>query len=127
MLRDAAAFGGFSVNDIGQAKAFYADTLGLDVHDIEGKGGLLELRLGGGGRVLVYQKDGHLPATYTVLNFPVPDVEKAVDELASRGVRFEIYEGFGQDEKGISRNPHGPAIAWFSDPAGNILSVLEDV
>jgi predicted enzyme related to lactoylglutathione lyase len=87
---------------------------------------MFEIRLEGGGRVLVYEKAGHLPATFTILNFPVPDVDATVGELASRGVHFEFYEGFEQDAKGISRNPHGPAIAWFSDPAGNILSVLED-
>jgi len=126
MFRDTKAFSGFSVDDAGLARQFYGDTLGLDVHEIEGMGGLFEIRLGGGGRVLVYPKEGHLPATFTILNFPVPDVEAAVDELVSRGVHFETYEGFGQDAKGISRNPHGPAIAWFSDPAGNILSVLEE-
>lgn len=125
MLRDAAAFSGFSVDDIRLARAFYADTLGLDVHEVEGMSGLIELKLGGGGRVLVYEKPGHLPATFTILNFPVPDVEAAVDALVARGVHFEFYDGFDQDAKGISRNPHGPAIAWFSDPAGNILAVLE--
>lgn len=127
MLRDAAAFSGFSVDDIGSAQKFYGDTLGLDLAEIEGMGGLLQLNLGGGGRVMLYEKQGHEPATYTVLNFPVPDVEAAVDELAAKGVLFEVYDGFGQDAKGIARNPHGPAIAWFRDPAGNILSVLEQV
>jgi catechol 2,3-dioxygenase-like lactoylglutathione lyase family enzyme len=126
MFRDTKAFGGFSVDDIVKAREFYAVTLGLDVDDIEGMAGVLRLRLGGGGEVLLYEKPGHLPATFTVLNFPVDDVEKAVDELVNRGVTFEVYDGFGQDDKGISRDPRGPAIAWFADPAGNILAVLED-
>jgi hypothetical protein len=86
--------------------------------------GLLELKLGGGGTVLIYPKENHEPATFTVLNFPVEDVDKAVDELTGRGIRFEIYEGFGQDDKGIMRG-QGPDIAWFKDPAGNILAVLK--
>lgn len=126
MLRDTKAFSGFSVDDIARAKEFYGVTLDLEVGEIEGMAGAVRLRLGGGGEVFVYEKPGHLPATFTVLNFPVPDVDAAVDALISRGVVFERYEGFGQDSKGISRNPQGPAIAWFSDPAGNILAVLEE-
>ena len=123
MLETSKAFSGFAVDDLDRAREFYGDTLGLEVEMIEPPG-LLSLRLAGGTVVLVYPKPDFTPATYTVLNFPVADVEAAVDELAGRGVAFERYEGFDQDEKGIARGP-GPAIAWFTDPAGNILSVLE--
>ncbi len=121
MLTDSAAFSGFAVPDPEAARRFYADTLGLRVEVDEG--GMLTLHLGGGTDVLVYTKPDHTPATYTVLNFPVEDVEAVVDELTARGVRFERYAGFGQDEKGIARG-QGPDIAWFTDPAGNVLSVL---
>jgi catechol 2,3-dioxygenase-like lactoylglutathione lyase family enzyme len=122
MFKDAKGFSGFSVNDIASARQFYGDTLGLDVSEANG---MLELHLGGGGTVLVYPKDNHTPATYTVLNFPVENIESAVDELSSRGVRFERYEGqLATDDKGIFRGG-GPLIAWFQDPAGNIISVLE--
>ncbi|MDQ3880227.1 MAG: VOC family protein [Chloroflexota bacterium] len=123
MFRDTQAFSGFSVDDIGAARRFYAETLGLDVSE---DNGMLNLRLGGGGTVLVYPKgEGHAPATYTVLNFPVSDIDRAVDELTARGVRFERYEGMEQDERGVARGPYGPPIAWFTDPAGNILSLIE--
>ncbi len=125
MLTDSPAYSGFSVQDLEQARRFYVETLGLRVSDEE-MGGIMRLQLGGGTNVLVYAKPDHTPATFTVLNFPVPDVEKAVDELTSRGVRFEHYEHLGTDEKGIARSG-GPMIAWFTDPAGNILSVLERV
>jgi catechol 2,3-dioxygenase-like lactoylglutathione lyase family enzyme len=121
MLTDSAAFSGFAVPDLEAARRFYADTLGLRVEVDEG--GMLILHLGGGTDVLVYPKPDHSPATYTVLNFPVDDVEAVVDELTARGVRFERYPGFEQDEKGIARG-QGPDIAWFTDPAGNVLSVL---
>jgi catechol 2,3-dioxygenase-like lactoylglutathione lyase family enzyme len=122
MFKDAKGFSGFSVNDIASAREFYGETLGLDVSEANG---MLELHLGGGGTVLVYPKDNHTPATYTVLNFPVENIESAVDELSSRGVRFERYEGqLATDDKGIFRGG-GPLIAWFQDPAGNIISVLE--
>lgn len=121
MLTDSAAFSGFSANDIEACLRFYRDTLELQVSETNG---MLEMRLGGGGTVIVYPKDNHEPATFTVLNFPVADVEAAVDQLADKGVRFEHYDGFPQDEKGIMRG-HGPDIAWFKDPAGNILSVLK--
>jgi predicted enzyme related to lactoylglutathione lyase len=124
MLQDSKAFSGFSVNDLGKAKEFYGQTLGLDVRD--GPMGLLELHVAGGTPILVYPKPNHTPATFTILNFPVANVEQTVDELTRRGVRFEIYrEGdVKTDEKGIMRG-NGPTIAWFTDPAGNILSVIE--
>jgi catechol 2,3-dioxygenase-like lactoylglutathione lyase family enzyme len=125
MLKDSKAFSGFSVDDFEAARAFYADTLGLDVTVFDESMGLLSLDLTGGGTVMIYAKDTHQPATYTVLNFPVADVETAVDDLAAKGVSFERYDGFDQDDRGISRGP-GPLIAWFTDPAGNVLSVLED-
>lgn len=124
MFRDTLAFGGFSVDDTERAERFYADTLGLRVTRDDAMGGLLTLHLAGDRPVLVYPKEDHSPATYTVLNFPVDDVDRAVDELTARGVRFERYDGMPQDEKGIMRG-QGPAIAWFTDPAGNVLSVLE--
>ena len=122
MLKDSKAFSGFSVDDIAKAKAFYGETLGLDVSE---EHGMLDLHLAGGVEVLIYPKPNHEPATFTILNFPVDDIEKAVDELSRRGVRFEQYEDeIETDERGIFRG-EGPLIAWFKDPAGNILSVLE--
>jgi predicted enzyme related to lactoylglutathione lyase len=123
MFADTKAFSGFSVNDLAAAKTFYGETLGVRVSDVAE--GLVQLELAGGTNVLAYEKSNHTPATFTILNFPVADIDAAVDELTRRGVAFERYEGFGQDEKGISRNPDGPAIAWFTDPAGNVLAVLE--
>jgi catechol 2,3-dioxygenase-like lactoylglutathione lyase family enzyme len=123
MLADSKAFSGFAVPDLEQARRFYGETLGLRVEMEEG--GLLALHLAGGRDVLVYPKPDHTPATYTILNFPVADVEATVDALAERGVRCERYDGFEQDEKGIARGL-GPPIAWFRDPAGNILSVLQE-
>jgi predicted enzyme related to lactoylglutathione lyase len=123
MLRDSKAFSGFSVDDVPRAKQFYGETLGLDVSE---ENGLLALHLGGDSTVLVYPKENHEAATFTVLNFPVEDVEATVDRLAATGVRFEHYDGELQtDAKGIFRG-EGPTIAWFRDPAGNILSVLEN-
>ncbi len=124
MFRTNHAFSGFSVDDIAAAKAFYGDTLGLEVAE---RSGMLQITIGNGSQVLIYPKgEAHVPATYTCLNFPVDDVEAAVDELTRKGVRFEIYdtEYLKTDAKGIARGD-GPAIAWFTDPAGNILSVLE--
>src|SRR5918999_1116842 len=123
MFGDVKAFSGFAVDDIEKARAFYEDTLGVRTTE---EHGLLTLHLAGGERpTLIYPKPDFTPATYTILNFPVDDVDAAVDELSSRGVEFERYEGFDQDEKGISRSDgEGPDIAWFKDPAGNILSVL---
>jgi catechol 2,3-dioxygenase-like lactoylglutathione lyase family enzyme len=125
VLTDSAAFSGFAVPDLAAARRFYGETLGLEVEEVPDMGPLLTLHLGGGTDVLVYEKPDHVPATFTVLNFPVSDVDRVVEELTGRGVRFERYGGFEQDEKGVARGPQGPAIAWFTDPAGNILSVLE--
>ena len=123
MLTDSKAFSGFSVNDIAKAKEFYGGTLGLKVSESKG---LLNLHISGGGKILIYPKPNHAPATFTILNFPVANIEEAVKELTKRGVRFERYEGdIKTDEKGIFRGG-GPLIAWFKDPAGNILSVLEE-
>jgi predicted enzyme related to lactoylglutathione lyase len=122
MLKDSHAFSGFSTNDIPAARAFYADTLGLEVSEDMG---MLDLKFAGGGHGIVYPKPNHEPATFTVLNFPVDDIEATVDRLAAAGVAFERYDGTEQDERGIARDPQGPAIAWFKDPAGNILSVLQ--
>jgi catechol 2,3-dioxygenase-like lactoylglutathione lyase family enzyme len=122
MFADTEAFSGFSVSDIDAARKFYADTLGLRVTEANG---LLTLHLAGGRYTLVYPKADHTPATFTILNFQVGDIDAAVDELASRGVSFERYEGTAQDAKGINRGG-GPYIAWFTDPAGNIMSVLQE-
>ena len=126
MFNDATAFSSFAVPEIEAARAFYGDTLGLDVRDSR-EAGLLELHLGGGAPVLVYPKPDHAPANFTVLNFAVPDIDATVDQLIAAGVRMERYPDFEQNEKGIARGPQGPAIAWFKDPAGNIVSVLEDL
>jgi len=125
MFKNTKAFSGFSVNDMPKAKQFYGEILGLKI--IENPMGIIELEIAGGSRVIVYPKPNHVPATYTVLNFPVTDIEEAVDKLTSLGVKFEQYGGeIKTDEKGICRNPNGPAIAWFKDPAGNILSVIQE-
>ena len=121
MFTNTRAFSGFSVSDVAKAREFYGDTLGLKTSEANG---LLTLHLAGDRDVIVYPKPNHAPATYTILNFPVDDIDKAVEELTSRGVRFERYDGLEQDEKGIHRTG-GPLIAWFTDPAGNVLSVLQ--
>jgi catechol 2,3-dioxygenase-like lactoylglutathione lyase family enzyme len=124
MLEHSRAFSGFSVNDIPQAKQFYGETLGLRVSE---EYGMLQLHLEGDRDILIYPKDDHTPATFTILNFPVDDIEQAVDGLIAKGVRFEQYDL--TDERGIMRgiaNNRGPDIAWFKDPAGNILSVLQE-
>jgi predicted enzyme related to lactoylglutathione lyase len=121
-LSAAPAFSGFSVDDLASAREFYAGVLGLDASEANG---LLTLHLAAGRDVLVYPKPNHVPATFTVLNFPVPDIDAAVDDLTERGVRFERYDGFAQDQRGIQRDPNGPPIAWFTDPAGNVLAVLQ--
>lgn len=125
MFQPKTAFSGFSVNDLAKAKEFYAQTLGLNVVE-EGVG--LRLHLPGGGTAFAYPKDDHQPATFTLLDFVVDDIDEAVDELNSRGVSFERYEGMSQDDKGIMRGlaqNRGPNIAWFKDPAGNMLAVLQ--
>jgi catechol 2,3-dioxygenase-like lactoylglutathione lyase family enzyme len=124
MLTDAKAYSGFAVDDLQQAKTFYEDTLGLKTTVLDEENGLLTLHLAGGRDTLLYRKPDFTPATYTILNFEVDDIEQTVDELGGRGVEFERYDGFDQDDKGIARGP-GPSIAWFTDPAGNILSVLQ--
>lgn len=123
MFKDNKAFSGFSVDDVARAKEFYGQTLGLEVSEANG---LLQLQVANGSQVLIYPKDNHVPATFTILNFPVDDIEEAVDKLTKAGVRFEIYDegDLKTDQKGIFRGG-GPNIAWFKDPAGNILSVLE--
>ncbi len=122
MFKDTKAFSGFAADDMAKAREFYEQTLGIRVTD---ENGLLTLQLADGDRpTMIYPKPDFEPATYTILNFPVADIDEAVDALIERGVDIEIYEDFGQDEKGISRDA-GPPIAWFRDPAGNILSVLQ--
>ncbi|HVB22890.1 MAG TPA: VOC family protein [Ktedonobacteraceae bacterium] len=124
MFKDTKAFSGFSVNDLQKANEFYGQTLGMDVSEAHG---LLTLHIAGGTTILMYPKENHIPASFTILNFPVANIEQAVDDLVKRGVHFESYnEGsLVTDEKGIFRGG-GPKIAWFKDPAGNILSVLEE-
>jgi catechol 2,3-dioxygenase-like lactoylglutathione lyase family enzyme len=126
MLANTKAHSGFAVDDFPKAREFYGETLGLKLSVLDEENGLLSLHLAGDRDTLVYQKPDFTPATYTILNFSVDDIDKTVDELVARGVRFERYEGFEQDEKGIARG-NGPDIAWFKDPAGNILSVLQDM
>ena len=122
MFKDTKAFSGFSVDDVERAKEFYGETLGMSVSE---ENGILTLEIGGERPVIAYPKgDAHEPASFTILNFPVDDVEATVDALAERGVEFERYDGFDQDQKGIMRG-NGPDIAWFKDPAGNVLSVLK--
>jgi catechol 2,3-dioxygenase-like lactoylglutathione lyase family enzyme len=129
MFKEVKAFSSFSVNDAAKAKEFYGQTLGLDISEDKDMPMLLNIQLATGGMVMVYPKDDHVPATYTILNFPVDDIEKAVDELSEQGVKFESYDTgpTKTNEKGIARDEsgQGPAIAWFKDPSGNILAVLE--
>ena len=123
MFKDTKAFSGFSVDDVPRARQFYAETLGLDVDE---ENGMLTLHIAGGRDILVYPKgDDHTPATFTILNFPVDDIESAVTALAQRGIEFERYPGMEIDEKGVFRGG-GPPIAWFTDPAGNVLSVIQE-
>ncbi len=121
MFAETKAFSGFAVDDVGSAREFYGETLGIRTSE---ENGLLTLHLAGERDTLVYPKPGHKPADYTILNFPVADIESSVDVLAARGVSFERYDGFDQDGKGIFRGG-GPLIAWFTDPAGNVLSILQ--
>jgi predicted enzyme related to lactoylglutathione lyase len=124
MFENTKAFSGFSVDDIGAAKKFYGETLGIRVSELGA--GLLTLHIAGDRDIIVYPKPNHEPATFTILNFPVDDIDQAVDELSRRGIEFLRYEGFSQDDKGIARGDEGPPIAWFTDPAGNILAVLQE-
>ncbi len=125
MLQATNAFSSFSVNDIEKTKIFYEKTLGLTIK--ENPMGLLELHFPNGQRVLIYPKPNHEPATFTVLNFPIENIENAVDEISAKGVKFLQYEAqIKTDPKGICRSDKGPNLAWFKDPAGNILAVLED-
>jgi len=124
MFANTKATNGFAVDDIGAAKRFYGETLGLGTEELSEEFGVMSIQLAGGRDTLVYRKDDFEAATYTILNFEVDDIDAAVEELTSRGVEMERYAGFDQDEKGVARAP-GPAIAWFKDPAGNILSVLQ--
>lgn len=125
MFANTKAYSGFAVDDLQKARGFYGETLGLKTSIVDEEHGLMMLHLAGDRDTLVYVKPDFTPATYTILNFPVDDIDEAADELAARGVRFERYDGFDQDEKGVSRG-QGPSIAWFKDPAGNVLSVLQE-
>jgi catechol 2,3-dioxygenase-like lactoylglutathione lyase family enzyme len=125
MLTNSKAYSGFAVDDLEKARKFYDETLGLNTEILDEENGLMSLHLAGGRDTLVYRKPDLQPGNYTILNFTVDDIDQAVDELTGRGVSFERYDGFEQDEKGIARGM-GPDIAWFKDPAGNILSVLKE-
>jgi catechol 2,3-dioxygenase-like lactoylglutathione lyase family enzyme len=126
MLQNSRAYSGFAVDDLDKARAFYEGTLGLEVVEVDPRAGVLELRTGGDRNVAMYLSPKFTPASYTMLNFPVGDVDRVVDELSARGVRFERYEEFPQDDKGIVRGQGMPVVAWFKDPAGNVLSVVQD-
>jgi predicted enzyme related to lactoylglutathione lyase len=125
MLADSKAYSGFAVDDLGMAQQFYGETLGLKTELLDEENGLLTLHLAGDRPTLIYRSPGFTPASYTILNFPVDDIDQAVDDLSARGVSFERYDGMPQDEKGVMREG-GPLIAWFKDPAGNTLSVLQE-
>lgn len=129
MLGQSQAFSGFSVDDLDEARRFYGEVLGVEVEETgQGEMRMLTLKLGGGAQVFVYPKENHTPATFTILNFPVDDIEAVVGDLERRGVNLERYSGFDHDEKGIVRVGNGgpAAIAWFTDPAGNVLAVLQE-
>jgi catechol 2,3-dioxygenase-like lactoylglutathione lyase family enzyme len=121
MFTNTKAFSGFAVDDVDKARDFYSEALGLEVSE---ENGMLTLQIAGDRPTLVYPRPNHTPADYTILNFPVDDIDQAVDDLTARGVQFERYEGFDQDDRGIMR-AEGPPIAWFKDPAGNVLSVIQ--
>ncbi|WP_417610069.1 VOC family protein [Owenweeksia hongkongensis] len=123
MIDNNRAISGFSVSDINKAREFYGNKLQLKVMD--GVMGLLELHVGNGNPIIIYPKENHQPATFTVLNFPVENIEETVDQLSAKGITFERYEGFNHDSKGIARSDEGPSIAWFKDPSGNILSIIQ--
>jgi predicted enzyme related to lactoylglutathione lyase len=124
MLTDSEAYSGFAVDDLEKAKKFYGDTLGMNISEIDAENGLLSMQIAGSRDILVYLKPDHSPAPFTILNFPVDDVDGTVEKLTEKGVQFERYEGFEQDEKGVMHGP-GPTVAWFTDPAGNILSLID--
>jgi predicted enzyme related to lactoylglutathione lyase len=126
MLSDTEAFNSFAVDDLDKAKTFYGETLKIEIEEFEEGIPLLGLKLPGTGNTMIYPKDDNKPANHTVLNFKVDDVESEVDELIARGVTFERYDDFEQDEKGISEGGGGPKIAWFKDPAGNTIAVLQE-
>ena len=126
MFANSKAFNGFAVDDLWKAHQFYGETLGIKTTVVDDQNGLMTLHLSGGRDTLVYEKKDLKPGNYTILNLPVDDIDAAVDELTKRGVQFERYDGFEQDEKGIARGG-GPLLAWFTDPAGNILSLVQDV
>jgi predicted enzyme related to lactoylglutathione lyase len=125
MFENTKAFSSFAVDDVQSAREFYGETLGLKTTVMDEENGIMSLDLAGDRTTLIYRKPDFTAATYTILNFPVEDVDKAVDDLVARGVSFERYEGFEQDDKGVARGA-GPTIAWFKDPAGNILAVMEE-
>jgi catechol 2,3-dioxygenase-like lactoylglutathione lyase family enzyme len=127
MLKDSKAFSGFSVNDVDKAKQFYSEVLGLQVEKNDNMGGLLTIHIAGSSNIIAYPKPNHEPATFTILNFPVEKIDDTVKALKEKGVKFESYDSeyLKTDEDNISRGNGGPSIAWFKDPAGNILSVLE--
>jgi predicted enzyme related to lactoylglutathione lyase len=125
MFASSPAFSSFAVDDLDAARTFYSDTLGLSVEDLPMAGGLLSVGISGSRNLMLYPKPDFTPATYTVLSFPVDDIDAAVDGLTDAGVSLERYDGFDQDDKGIARSGPGPMIAWFRDPAGNILAVLQ--
>ncbi|MEX0755020.1 MAG: VOC family protein [Actinomycetota bacterium] len=125
MFANTKAYSGFAVDDLQRSREFYGETLGLKTSILDQENGLMSLHLAGDRDTLVYVRPSHEPASYTILNFPVDDIDEAVEELTARGVVFERYDGFDQDEKGIARG-RGPDIAWFKDPAGNVLSVLQE-
>jgi catechol 2,3-dioxygenase-like lactoylglutathione lyase family enzyme len=126
MLRNSKAYSGFAVDDLALARTFYEGTLGLEVVEVDPESGVLELRTGGDRNVVMYRSANFTPGSATILNFPVDDVERVVEELTARGVRFERYDEFPQDAKGIVRGPGLPEVAWFKDPAGNVLSVVQE-
>jgi catechol 2,3-dioxygenase-like lactoylglutathione lyase family enzyme len=125
MLESSEAYSGFAVDDLEKAKAFYVGVLGLEVSEQDPGNDVLELKVGGNRRLVMYLSPDLTPASYTILNFPVDNIEQVVDELSARGVRIERYSDFPQDDKGIVRGPTLPTVAWFKDPAGNVLSVIQ--
>ena len=126
MLEQSKAYSGLAVTDLDRARAFYGQTLGLPITEVDPQNGVLEITTGGDRQVVMYLSPDMTPASYTILNFPVDDIDRAVDTLAERGVQFEWYDAFPQDEKGIVRGAGLPTVAWFKDPTGNVLSVVQE-